>query len=98
MTAWEPDQDLLQDTREIESSVKVIAERGRGTFIKKYRDLQHIMDHQAELQKEVKPGIGLKEGKRFSDLWFEVPVLRPRLSHDEGRASDDGCWRHWRLP
>jgi hypothetical protein len=50
------------------SPVRIIEERGRREFIKKYRDLQHILDHQAELQREIKLATGLKDWGRFWEL------------------------------
>jgi hypothetical protein len=48
-------------------------------------DLQHILDHQAELQREVKLGAGLWDGNRTIDLWFMIPVLPAQSvqEHDE---------------
>jgi hypothetical protein len=48
LTEWEPEHDLPQDQREIISPARILEERGRGTTIRKDRDLQHILDHQAE--------------------------------------------------
>jgi hypothetical protein len=75
LTTWDPDQDLFPGSREIVSSVRIVEERGRGTFVKKDRDFQHILDHQAELQREIKLVIGLRDEDGVVELWFEVPVL-----------------------
>jgi hypothetical protein len=44
--------------------VRIIEERGRGTDIKKGSDLQHTLDHQAAMQREIKVGVGLCENGR----------------------------------
>jgi hypothetical protein len=45
----------------------------RGTFTRKRGDRQHILHHQAELERTIKFGVELKEG-RFCEFWFMVPV------------------------
>jgi hypothetical protein len=52
----EPKHDMSKDDREILSHSRMIEERGRRTSIKKHRDLQHILDHRAERQMEIKLG------------------------------------------
>jgi hypothetical protein len=74
LTQWEPEQDLSQDARGVELPLLTIEERGRGTYVKKSSDVQHCLDYQVELQREIKSGIGLREGDRQINMWFGVPV------------------------
>jgi hypothetical protein len=36
---WAPEQDLSQDTMDIEPSARIVEERGRSTFIRRDDDL-----------------------------------------------------------
>jgi hypothetical protein len=51
---------------------------GEYVYLKKLRDLEHLLDHQAELD-GFSFGLGLKEGEKWVDL---SPMSRSsRLSH-----------------
>jgi hypothetical protein len=82
LTSWEPEQDLSHSAREIVLPSRIVEERGRGTLIKKRSDLQHILDHQVELKRLIKLGVGFKEEERFCEFWFVAPA-RPAQSIKE---------------
>jgi hypothetical protein len=72
LTEWEPEQDLSQDDREINTPSRFVEERGRCTIIRKDRDFLRLLDHQAAMQREIRVGIGLREDGRVTDMWFMV--------------------------
>jgi hypothetical protein len=76
--------EMSLDAREIEPPKRVIEERGSGTFIKKEHE-EHILDHQAELSREIMLGIGLWDCNRTVDMSFTVPVLQAQSiqEHEE---------------
>jgi hypothetical protein len=40
---------------------RIVEQSTRGTYIRKYRDLQRIFDHEAELERIIRAGIGLMD-------------------------------------
>jgi hypothetical protein len=54
------------------SRVRIVEKRGRGALIKKFSDLQHLLDHQMELHGEIRLGVGLLDCNKTVDLWFVV--------------------------
>jgi hypothetical protein len=82
LTQWRPEQDFFLDTRTVIPPPRMIEERGRGTYVRRYSDLHHILDHQAEVGRSIRLGVGLWDGDGRFDVWFTVPV-QPESSIDE---------------
>jgi hypothetical protein len=82
LTKWTPETDLSQDTRKIKPPVRVIEERGGGTFIRRDDHLQRLLDYQIELQRDVRLGAGLWDGNRTVDPWLTVPVTQAQSAQD----------------
>jgi hypothetical protein len=74
ITDWQPEQDLSQDSREINLPIRIVEERGRGVFIKKCSELQHLLDHQAQDGQPVKLGLSVKDNERTCESWFTIVI------------------------
>jgi hypothetical protein len=74
LMAWSAEQDHTQDTEELQPMARVVEDRSRGTYIRKLRDLQRVLDHQVETQQPVKVGVGLVADGLVADMWFTVQI------------------------